>query len=167
MSANSTSGNTFLKQMDGLRCLAVMGVLILHFVVIKNEYVKRVPCGYGVNLFFVISGYFITRILIQNKNAVLQGAVSNKKAILNFYFRRMLRIFPIYYITIFYLYIINFQNTREVFGWLVSYSVNLYMCFDKPYIGSFNHLWSLGVEEQFYLLWPLLIFFVKKIILNI
>jgi peptidoglycan/LPS O-acetylase OafA/YrhL len=162
MITHRKSEGHFIKQMDGLRFLAVTGVLILHFVYIKNEYLKRIPCGYGVNLFFVISGYFITKILIQNKIAVQTGISTTKKALTTFYLRRVLRIFPIYYITICFLYLINFQNTREVFAWLVSYSVNIYLCLDKPYIGSFNHLWSLGVEEQFYLLWPFLIFIISE-----
>src|SRR5205823_2953152 len=84
------------------------------------------------------------------------------QAIKRFYARRTLRIFPIYYLTLLFLYLINFQNIKDVFNWVVSYTTNIYLSLDKPYIGSFNHLWSLAVEEQFYLLWPFLIFFIPK-----
>tara|TARA_B110001450_G_C17641678_1_gene489544 strand:- start:30 stop:1109 length:1080 start_codon:yes stop_codon:yes gene_type:complete len=147
-------------QIDGLRCFAVIAVLIFHFSHFENIYLKRLPLGQGVNLFFVISGFLITRILLINKENIRLGKTTLKQVLKAFYIRRSIRIFPIYYITIFYLIIINFQNTREVWPWLVSYTANFYISFDNPYIGSFHHLWSLAVEEQFYLLWPILIFII-------
>ena len=159
-------------QIDGLRCFAVIAVLVFHFIHFDNIYLKRLPLGQGVNLFFVISGFLITRILLVNKENIEAGETTLKQVLKAFYIRRSIRIFPIYYITILYLLIINFQNTRDVWGWLVSYTTNFYISFDNPYIGSFNHLWSLAVEEQFYLLWPILIFivpvkYVGKLIISI
>lgn len=148
---------SYNKQLDGLRCFAVLGVLILHFVKFDNIYIGRIPFGQGVNLFFVISGFLITRILLLNKESIRNGKTTAGKVLKSFYLRRTLRIFPIYYLTIFFLFAVNFQNTRDVFPWLVSYTVNIYQSLDLPYIGSFNHLWSLAVEEQFYLLWPFII----------
>ncbi|HBG71510.1 MAG: hypothetical protein A2W93_05850 [Bacteroidetes bacterium GWF2_43_63] len=150
------------KQLDGLRCFAVLGVLILHFVRFDNIYISRIPFGQGVNLFFVISGFLITRILLLNKESMKAGKTSAGKILKSFYIRRTLRIFPIYYLTIFFLFAVNFQNTRDVFPWLVSYTVNIYHSLDLPYIGSFNHLWSLAVEEQFYLLWPFLMLIIPS-----
>lgn len=150
------------KQLDGLRCFAVLGVLILHFVRFDNIYISRIPFGQGVNLFFVISGFLITRILLLNKESMKAGKTSAGRILKSFYIRRTLRIFPIYYLTIFFLFAVNFQNTRDVFPWLVSYTVNIYQSLDLPYIGSFNHLWSLAVEEQFYLLWPLLMLIIPS-----
>jgi len=150
------------KQIDGLRCFAVLGVLIWHFIRFDNVYVGRIPFGYGVDLFFIISGFLITKILLINKEKIERKETSIKAVLKSFYLRRTLRIFPIYYLTIFYLLIINFQNTRQVWRWLVTYTTNFYLSFDYPYIGSFNHLWSLAVEEQFYLFWPVLIFLVPR-----
>jgi peptidoglycan/LPS O-acetylase OafA/YrhL len=157
--------NTILdynKQIDGLRCIAVLGVLITHFIKFNNIYLSRLPFGYGVDLFFVISGFLITKILLTNKENIQNEKTTISKVLKSFYFRRTLRIFPIYYLTIFFLLVINFQNTRDVWKWLVTYTTNFYISNDHPYIGSFNHLWSLAVEEQFYLVWPILIFLVPN-----
>lgn len=154
--------NQFIKQLDGLRFLAVAGVMTSHFVHFENIYLQRIPFGYGVNMFFVISGFLITQILLKNKEAITSGELFPGRAIKNFFARRSLRIFPIYYLTILLLYVSHFQNTHDVFGWVVSYTVNIYLSLDKPYIGAFNHLWSLAVEEQFYLIWPFLILFISK-----
>lgn len=164
---------SYNKQIDGLRCFAVVGVLICHFIQFENIYLERLPFGQGVNLFFVLSGYLITKILLINKEKVKQNKTSYKQVIKSFYVRRSLRIFPIYYLTILFLTIINFQNTTDVWLWLVTYTSNFYVSNDlNPYIGSFNHLWSLAVEEQFYLIWPFLILlipikYIEKVILFI
>ena len=166
------SSSSFSSQIQGLRCFAVIAVLIFHFSHFENIYLKRLPLGQGVNLFFVISGFLITRILLVNKEKIEAGKTTLKQVLKAFYIRRSIRIFPIYYITILFLLTINFQNTRDIWAWLVSYTANFYISFDHPYIGSFNHLWSLAVEEQFYLLWPVLLFvipikYVEKLIVSI
>lgn len=151
------------KQIDGLRFIAVLGVLIYHFIHFTNIYLIRFPFGYGVNLFFVISGFLITKILLINKEKIQNEKTTFKKVLQAFYYRRTLRIFPIYYLTIIFLLIINFQNTRDVWKWLITYTTNFYISHDNyPYIGSFYHLWSLAVEEQFYLVWPVLIFLIPN-----
>ncbi len=164
---------SYNRQIDGLRFYAVIGVLLCHFIHFENTYLNRLPFGQGVNLFFVISGYLITKILLINKEKILSGDTKTKSVLKSFYFRRSIRIFPIYYLTIFYLLLINFQNTKDVWVWLITYTTNIYVSIDShPYIGSFNHLWSLAVEEQFYLIWPFLILFspkkyIEKIIIGI
>jgi len=169
----NNSIDTYNKQIDGLRCFAVFGVLVFHFIHFENMYLARLPLGQGVNLFFVISGYLITKILLVNKEKIKEQKTTKAKALKTFYFRRTLRIFPIYYLTIFFLLIINFQNTKEVWLWLVTYTTNFWISINHHlYIGSFAHLWSLAVEEQFYLIWPFLILFtpkkyIEKIIISI
>jgi peptidoglycan/LPS O-acetylase OafA/YrhL len=154
---------TYNRQIDGLRFYAVMGVLVCHFVHFDNWFLQRLPVGQGVDLFFVISGYLITRILLQNKEAIGERESTKKQVLISFYLRRSLRIFPIYYLTIFLLLAIDFQNSRQLWPWLVSYTTNFFI--SQPGsegIGSFLHLWSLAVEEQFYLVWPFLILFLPK-----
>ncbi len=148
--------------MDGLRFLAVTGVIILHQFSHGNTYLSKFPFGTGVDLFFIISGFLITKILIESKLSIDEGKQPLSHVLKAFYWRRILRIFPIYYLTLAFLYLINLQNTTEVFAWLVSYTTNIWISLDKPYIGSFNHLWSLAVEEQFYLIWPFLILFTSR-----
>ena len=160
---NAVPKLNYNRQIDGLRCFAVLGVLIFHFIHFENVYIGRLPLGQGVNLFFVISGYLITKILLINKEKIKLKETSFGQVIKSFYFRRSLRIFPIYYLTILFLVLINFQNTKDVLVWLVTYTTNFYVSNNlNPYIGSFTHLWSLAVEEQFYLVWPFLILFLPK-----
>lgn len=154
----------YIKQLDGLRCFAIISVMIGHFISWETEsnWVKHTPWGHGVILFFVLSGYLITQILLRQKHSVDSKIISIKQSLITFYSRRLLRIFPIYYLLIAFLFWINFENTREIFPWLATHSTNLYQCINNVYVGQFNHFWSLAIEEQFYLFWPLLILLIPK-----
>jgi len=77
-----------------------------------------------------------------------------------FYLRRILRIFPIYYLTVLFLFVINFPAARENIVSLLTYTFNVNATW-KP-VGFLIHLWSLSVEEQFYILFPLFIFLIPK-----
>ena len=85
------SALNYNKQIDGLRCFAVLGVLICHFIHFENIYLGRLPFGQGVNLFFVISGYLITKILLINKENIKHKKTSFKKVIKSFYVRRSIK----------------------------------------------------------------------------
>jgi peptidoglycan/LPS O-acetylase OafA/YrhL len=154
----------YYKQLDGLRAVAIIGVMTAHWLgpAITNQVLKNIPFGSGVTLFFVISGFLITKILLDFKEKNKEKGVSQFNSIKSFYIRRSLRIFPIYYITIFVLFIINFDNTRELFPWLTTYTTNIYMVMNSKYIGSFTHFWSLAVEEQFYFFWVFIAVFIPK-----
>lgn len=128
----------------------------------ENTFLKNAPWGHGVILFFVLSGYLISNILFELKEKIDSGLTTHSSALKAFYFRRFLRIFPIYYLLLFYLYSINYNNTREIFPWLVTYTSNLLQCKTGSFVGDFNHFWSLAVEEQFYILWPFLILFIDQ-----
>jgi len=155
---------TYYKQLDGLRAIAVISVMIAHWLqnAISIPLLRNLPYGTGVTLFFVLSGFLITKILLDFKEKNIALGKSNFNSVKSFYVRRSLRIFPIYYLTIFVLLIIGFDNTAELFPWLVSYTSNIYMTFSGEYVGSFTHFWSLAVEEQFYLLWVFVIIFIPK-----
>jgi len=147
----------YLVQLDGLRFLAVTLVMIDHWV---GEAV-HLPIGYfGVNLFFVLSGFLITRILITSKQHDQKLQRGHGHALRAFYIRRSLRIFPIYYITIIFLAALNFQTVRQTFWWLMTYTPNIWVVRHQTWLGSLDHLWSLAVEEQFYIFFPFLIFFI-------
>ncbi|MEI6898597.1 MAG: acyltransferase [Bacteroidota bacterium] len=151
---------TYNRQLDGLRFIAIFGVFIAHWIqwVIPWDFVRELPYGTGVILFFVLSGYLITKILLEFRIGNAQTGKSNLGSVKAFYIRRTLRIFPIYYITIFFLFFLNFENTRELFPWLVTYTLNFHMV-TAPSVGAFTHFWSLAVEEQFYLFWTFVIVF--------
>lgn len=118
----------------------------------------------GVNLFFVLSGFLITRILLLSRDKNIN--VSVLIPIKRFYLKRILRIFPIYYLTIFFLVYIHYPETKENLTWLLTYTFNIRLVFpqigDGKWVGSMYHLWSLSVEEQFYLVFPFLIFLTPR-----
>lgn len=140
----------YRPQIDSLRAVAVFAVMYSHF------WDEASPWGhYGVRLFFVISGYLITGILIRSKEAVRsQGTLG---VILVFYLRRALRIFPAYYVML-ALAAAFLPEVRTSLPWHTAYLSNVLFALNgnwDPW--PLAHLWSLSVEEQFYLFWPLLI----------
>ena len=149
----------YRPDIDGLRAVAVLPVLLLH------AFPTVLPGGYvGVDVFFVISGYLITGILL---NEVAQGTFSVRR----FYVRRARRLFPALFVVLLAVF---------AFGWVAllpneftslgkhelagaAFVSNIALWREQGYfdVGSklkpLLHLWSLGVEEQYYLLWPLLV----------
>ena len=147
-------------QMDGLRFIAVFMVLLEHFAFFIGN---KIHAGFfGVDLFFVISGFLITEGLLNDK---VSGRTINQ-SLVKFYLKRFLRIFPIYYLVLF-LALIFSNSFRDVAIWAFTYTINYYTTItgkDIPVI--FSHLWSLSVEEQFYIFWPFIILFfpLKKLL---
>ena len=151
-------------QLDGLRFIGILSVMIAHWLQWQwdNTILTKIPFTHGVTLFFVLSGFLISRILFINKDEYEVHKKNKSLLIKRFYIRRFLRIFPIYYLFIIGLFLINYQNTRELFPWLSTFTLNLHQSNHGLDVGNFNHFWSLAVEEQFYLLWPLLILYTKR-----
>ena len=107
-----------------------------------------VQAGYlGVDTFFVLSGFFITRILRFEKSAGLPLS--------NFLVRRLLRIFPIYYLT---LAVVWIAHPGSELPWCAAYLSNFRFAFVDHGGGWLSHTWSLAIEEHFYLLWPLCVY---------
>jgi peptidoglycan/LPS O-acetylase OafA/YrhL len=153
---------TFYPQLDSLRAIAVILVIISHWFSAEyflNRYTNNGTLG--VTLFFVLSGFLITGILLRNKMQIEEGS-SVKQAYKIFYIRRSLRIFPVYYLLLFVLLIFNMAAIRESFWWHVCYGSNFYFWIQGKFEGQLSHFWSLSVEEQFYLLWPAVIFFISR-----
>ncbi len=121
----------------------------------------------GVKLFFVISGFLITQILLSAR-AGAEGCLRLKLTALGrFYARRFLRIFPLYYGVIVVALLVGLPPTRDILGWLLSYLLNFKIGSQGYYDAQFAHFWSLCVEEQFYLFWPWIIFFLSKRLLSV
>lgn len=141
-----------IPELDGLRGLAALFVLFGHFPWIEHlEIIRKTATWFdsgslGVDIFFALSGFLITRIILNEK---AHGAF----AFSAFYIRRALRIFPIYYLTIL---AVGFFLTWRQSGWLALYLGNFAFAFD-PEPHPLRHTWSLAVEEHFYLLWPFLL----------
>ncbi len=161
----TTSIHKYKSYIDGLRAIAVIGVIAFHF------FPKTTRGGFvGVDIFFVISGYLISGIIFSDSN-------NGNFSFLKFYARRARRIFPALALVLF---------SAVVFGWLflfppdlmilgkhvaggVAFISNFLFWLESGYFDTHSiekpllHLWSLGVEEQFYILWPILAYlFITK-----
>jgi peptidoglycan/LPS O-acetylase OafA/YrhL len=155
-----------IKGLDTLRAFAVAFVILEHWDLpfkqgpMAARLIKGlIPSSkFGVDLFFVLSGFLITAILLK---AVRSGQNAKLAVIRNFIIRRMLRIFPIYYLTILILVQIKYPFVGDHVWWFVTYTSNI-LCFRAQSWNPLSHTWSLSVEEQFYLLWPWLIVYIKE-----
>lgn len=150
----SAAAPEHMPQLDGLRAVAVAAVAISHWT--PNFMVGIVPWGTGVQLFFVLSGFLITGILLRSRPADV--GLSLGEVLQVFYARRFLRIFPLFYGVLALALIFAVGPIRETWPWHVSYLSNWYYArhgHEDAITDPFLHLWSLSVEEQFYLLWPL------------
>lgn len=156
-----------IKGLDTLRALAVIWVIAAHWnmffygTTLAGYFVRIciVPDGAtAVYLFFVLSGFLITRILLnaQNKNSFK----NNPSIIKNFFVRRTLRIFPIYYLCILWAYS-QFPDVKQHINYFLCYACNI-LCYRTGTWNSASHTWTLAVEEQFYIFWPWLILYTRR-----
>lgn len=148
-----------VTSLDGVRGIAVLSVVMFHFLQRQGVGYLGVlaSCGWiGVDIFFVLSGFLITSILYEQRGA--------ENYFRNFYMRRILRLFPLYY----FLFLGTFLLTPLFdIHWklghlaMLFYGANFVLPFDSSLsiIGPFDffHVWSLAVEEQFYMIWPWLV----------
>lgn len=152
------------NELDGVRAIAVIMVMFYHFfkdVDVHHDILillKKLSLfgKTGVSLFFVLSGFLITRILLNTKQ--------NDSYFKSFYIKRVLRIFPLYYffLVIYYFVVPFFLNqsfaefSQQIWYW--TFMQNFALTFDWNSVGPI-HYWSLSVEEHFYLFWPLIIYY--------
>lgn len=152
----------YFPQLDGIRAFAVFGVIAEHWAYLLPDYglpavLRRTIHaadlgGLGVECFFVLSGFLITLLLLNSK----ARHDSFKTSLGHFYVRRVLRIFPVYYATLIVLFFV-YDQSHSVFGWHALYLSNLYPIIGGQFAPIGGHFWSLSIEEQFYLFWPLLV----------
>lgn len=168
MSLSVTSPPARIAGLDGVRGLAVLAVTLFRFGTPLQD---GTPEGdglawvfgkgeRGVDLFFVLSGFLITGILFDAKGG---GHFFR-----DFFVRRSLRIFPLYFGVLFVAFVLlaavwpaaahYTESARSRQGWLWTYTTNVCLSLDGRWsLGLFNHFWSLAVEEHFYLVWPFVI----------
>ena len=161
----------YFERLDTIRWYAVFAVVIAHILQVWTWNIHTfflLPLGNtGVIVFFVLSGFLITRLLLTEPQ---ENALS--KSFKNFYLRRTLRIFPIYYL---YLAVVFTFGIGEVdagdkysisvqdggaYPWL--YLTNIYIFVNDKWLDLNSPLWSLSVEEQFYIFWPFLVLFLRN-----
>jgi peptidoglycan/LPS O-acetylase OafA/YrhL len=144
-----------IKGLDGIRGLAILLVVTFHY--------GYAPFGWiGVQIFFVLSGFLITSILLSTTDMPFSAYIRR------FYWRRSLRIFPLYFAMLFaataaYLIWRGPSRFLEDLPYLATYTTNFGRLRQTDIDQSFVHLWSLAVEEQFYLIWPFFIFFTPRV----
>jgi peptidoglycan/LPS O-acetylase OafA/YrhL len=173
---DTSSFQKHLPVLDGVRGLAILMVLFGHFYQralfvdwpLARDILGRAVRlgGYGVELFFVLSGFLITGILVDSEKG--------PKALGRFYARRFLRIFPLYYgclvvLLVFLPRLIPIDQGAQTIAanqkWLWYYLINwpsVPWIWDESKIFQLGHFWSLCVEEQFYFIWPLLVFILPQ-----
>jgi peptidoglycan/LPS O-acetylase OafA/YrhL len=150
-----------LPYLDALRGLAIVGVIINHFIPVPGA----LYCGWmGVELFFVLSGFLITRILIAERTEA-ERAGTRGSALISFYCRRALRIFPIYYLCVLGLLLLKTSGMKERIWYHLTYTSNFRLVLHPLEPNYVRHFWSLCVEEQFYLVWPFLMLFLPRRVL--
>jgi peptidoglycan/LPS O-acetylase OafA/YrhL len=154
------SGYAYMPQLDGLRALAVSGVIVSHFIPAAGRFVNT--GGMGVRLFFVLSGFLITGILLAARTPVDSGERTIGDQLRRFYLRRFLRLFPALALVIACAWIAGVPEMRRSVWWHLSYLSNVYFARIGHFDGAVSQLWSLAVEEQFYLFWPLLLFLIPR-----
>jgi peptidoglycan/LPS O-acetylase OafA/YrhL len=154
-----------LKSIDAIRAIAVLLVVYWHYI--PRHPLKEVtgiieflfiPSGnFAVTLFFVLSGFLITGILLRDKDY----SANRMLVVKNFMIRRVLRIFPIYYLLLIVLILLKYPFFENELLYQLTFTSNHFVYNVNDWT-EFGHTWSLSVEEQFYLIWPWIILFVAN-----
>jgi peptidoglycan/LPS O-acetylase OafA/YrhL len=138
-------------ELDSLRGLAALAIVAYHL-----WFTNVALLGSAVDLFFVLSGYLITTIILTNQ--------ATEGFLITFYVRRSLRIWPIYYVSLLALVLLNpllpAPARLDGLPYYLTYTQKLphyWLGIEPPFSPAFQHTWTLAIEEQFYVLWPALI----------
>jgi len=143
---------TYVKEFDGWRGVGIIFVVLAHYI--PSAFIGS---WVFMEMFFVMSGFLITGILMDSKQ--------KKGYYKNFMFRRVLRVFPLYYLSLIILFFLipeswaDLSYYRENQAWFWLYGENWLFAMEGLHPAkALNHFWSLAIEEQFYIVWPLSVF---------
>jgi peptidoglycan/LPS O-acetylase OafA/YrhL len=167
----------FFPNLDGLRFFSFFLVFLAHSFSADNAAIRQMlwykiikvrmfsDGDIGVSFFFVLSGFLITYLLIKEKE------ITNKIDVKSFYIRRALRIWPLYYVVLIFGFVI-FPLLKQKLGQIPNETADPLLCF--TFLNNFDRmvhlpdasaiavLWSVAIEEQFYLIWPVLFYITPK-----
>jgi peptidoglycan/LPS O-acetylase OafA/YrhL len=149
-----------LAQLDGVRALAIGLVLVAHAAPLHSR--LSLIGEIGVRIFFVLSGFLITGILLKVRAGSLETGQSLWISLRQFYLRRALRIFPVFYLALAAGVAGGLLKYPDALPWMVAYVGNWYTVIYGRTFGWLNPFWTLWIEEQFYLIWPLLVLYVPR-----
>jgi len=145
----------YQPQLDGLRGIAILSVVLHHFEVRLPGLFDWGPIG--VRIFFLLSGYLITQSLWRLQADAARAGGGYWSGLLGFHARRMARLIPVLYLMIAGACLMGLPEFRQAVGWHLTFLSNFYALKTGDWPAGASHLWSLSVQEQFYLLWPFLI----------
>jgi peptidoglycan/LPS O-acetylase OafA/YrhL len=160
--SNQSPTKPYYPALDGLRGIGCLLVVVYHNFWFLQRYLFF---GWlAMDIFFVLSGFLITDILL--------NTMGRKDYLRNFYARRILRVFPLYY-TLLVVFLLVFPLIKSLpfrmdyfvnhQVWFWTFTQNWILIFQSPVNqNALNHLWSMAVEEQFYLLWPFVVALIRK-----
>ena len=159
MSADSPhsrrSTGFYAPELDALRWFAVLGVMLAHFSWTWNQRIDW--GGPGVRLFFVLSGFLITHVLLRVRDDCGRGLLSRPTGLRIFLVRRVFRLWPLYFASLVLAYGLQLPGTESPFWWHGTFLTNHYVFSFQQWPGLLAHYWTLALEQQFYLLWPLVV----------
>lgn len=161
-SETTTSNFRHIPALDGVRGIAILVVMVYHLAYLVPSWLPYVGGGFfGVDIFFVLSGFLITSILLGEYENT--GRVS----LPNFYVRRFLRLMPAFWLFLICIYLLGtylmppFEASlvygRNDFLYAITYTINWFSASNPGFDSNLNHAWSLSIEEQFYIIWSIVL----------
>lgn len=159
----------YVKSLDTVRAVAALLVVVWHWLP-YDFWLNRLPNGeLGVNIFFVLSGFLITQILLYNRRQSNELYSLKTNIFKSFYVRRVLRIFPVYYLLLIIIFLLvkyvftsEYPFFKKEVPYDITYTTNFFYNKVQQWSNINAHFWSLAVEEQFYLIWPVLMLYLPK-----
>src|SRR5262249_36057770 len=139
------SAPSYIPRLDSFRAIAALLIVYHHYFAAIMP--VRLNTSQGVAFFFVLSGFLITKLLLHDHGTT--GQILGR-----FYVRRTFRIFPLYYFVLILGIAVDSPGFRGSLPLSALYLTNVEMILRNDWVASASHLWTLAVEEQFYLLWP-------------
>lgn len=152
----------YFNSLNTLRAIAVLLVIFQHWLPNESVLLKLHAGNLGVDIFFTLSGYLITNILLNDIENSRARQLPVSRLLGNFFARRVLRIVPAYLLALILTFLLrNWLSPFDAAAWpyLLTFTFNIYVFRLGDWPWTILHYWTLAVEEQFYLCWPLLMVF--------